>query len=40
MKPAELPPQLFTTWESAVAFRLFADQDTPTLTVPDRLLPA
>jgi DNA-binding GntR family transcriptional regulator len=37
MKPAELPSQLFTTWESAVAFRLFADQNTPTLTVPEQI---
>jgi len=37
MKPSELPSQLFAAWESAVAFRLFADQSTPTLTVPEQI---
>jgi DNA-binding GntR family transcriptional regulator len=37
MKPSELPSQLFSAWESAVAFRLFADQSTPTLTVPEQI---
>jgi DNA-binding GntR family transcriptional regulator len=27
----------FKTWESAVAFRLFADSDQPTLTVPEQI---
>lgn len=37
MKPSELPSQLFAAWESAVAFRLFSDQSTPTLTVPEQI---
>ncbi len=37
MKAADLPSDLFATWESAVAFRLFADQSTPTLTVPEQI---
>lgn len=37
MKPSELSSELFATWESAVAFRLFADQSTPTLTVPEQI---
>lgn len=37
MKPAELPAEVFAAWESAVAFRLFADQTDPTLTVPEQI---
>ena len=37
MKPGDLPPDLFTTWEGAVAFRLFADQSDPTLTVSEQI---
>ena len=33
MNPGDLPPDLFSPWEGAVAFRLFADQTDPTLTV-------
>ena len=29
--------ELFKTWESAVAFRLFADSEQPTLTVPEQI---
>ena len=34
---AALGNDLFSTWEGAVAFRLFADQDIPTLTVPEQI---
>ncbi|MFC7408258.1 GntR family transcriptional regulator [Hydrogenophaga atypica] len=34
---AALQDDLFSTWEGAVAFRLFADQDIPTLTVPEQI---
>lgn len=34
---AALGDDLFSTWEGAVAFRLFADQDIPTLTVPEQI---
>lgn len=34
---AALSQDLFSTWEGAVAFRLFADQDIPTLTVPEQI---
>jgi DNA-binding GntR family transcriptional regulator len=37
MKPADLPPDLFSPWEGAVAFRLFADQSDPTLTVSEQI---
>lgn len=37
MKPLDLPADLFTTWEGAVAFRLFADQADPTLTVSEQI---
>ena len=37
MKPADLPPDLFSPWEGAVAFRMFADQDEPTLTVSEQI---
>ena len=40
MNPKDLTAlgaDLFSTWESAVAFRLFADQDIPTLTVPEQI---
>jgi DNA-binding GntR family transcriptional regulator len=37
MKPTELPSQMFAAWESAVAFRLFADQESPTLTVSEQI---
>jgi DNA-binding GntR family transcriptional regulator len=37
MKPNDMPQNLFAPWESAVAFRLFADQDEPTLTVPEQI---
>ena len=29
MNPGDLPPDLFSPWEGAVAFRLFADQTDP-----------
>lgn len=34
---AAMSADLFSTWEGAVAFRLFADQDIPTLTVPEQI---
>lgn len=37
MRPDDTPTDLFTAWESAVAFRLFADLDEPTLTVPEQI---
>lgn len=37
MKPDELSHNVFVQWESAVAFRLFADHDDPTLTVPEQI---
>ena len=37
MKPGDLPPDLFSPWEGAVAFRLFADQTDPTLTVSEQI---
>jgi DNA-binding GntR family transcriptional regulator len=37
MKPGDIPQNLFAQWESAVAFRLFADQDDPTLTVSEQI---
>jgi DNA-binding GntR family transcriptional regulator len=37
MKAFDLPPDLFTPWEGAVAFRLFAEQDDPTLTVSEQI---
>jgi DNA-binding GntR family transcriptional regulator len=37
MKPNDMPQNLFAPWESAVAFRLFADQDEPTLTVSEQI---
>ena len=37
MKPGDLPPDLFSPWEGAVAFRLFADQVDPTLTVSEQI---
>lgn len=37
MSPTDLPVDLFTTWEGAVAFRLFADQSEPTLSVPEQI---
>ena len=37
MNPGDLPPDLFSPWEGAVAFRLFADQTDPTLTVSEQI---
>lgn len=37
MNPRDTPTDLFTAWEGAVAFRLFADQTDPTLTVPEQI---
>lgn len=37
MNPQDIPQNLLADWESAVAFRLFADQDIPTLTVPEQI---
>ncbi len=37
MHPSDLPSPLLADWESAVAFRLFADQESPTLTVPEQI---
>ena len=37
MNPQDIPQDLLADWESAVAFRLFADQDVPTLTVPEQI---
>lgn len=37
MNPQDIPHDLLADWESAVAFRLFADQDVPTLTVPEQI---
>jgi DNA-binding GntR family transcriptional regulator len=40
MKPVEKAPDNLARWDGAVAFRLFADQDTPTLTVPEQIASA
>jgi DNA-binding GntR family transcriptional regulator len=37
MRPDDAPTDLFAQWEGAVAFRLFADQDDPTLTVSEQI---
>ena len=37
MNAADVPGDLFATWESAVAFRLFADQTEPTLSIPEQI---
>lgn len=37
MKPADTDPALLARWEGAVAFRLFGDVSTPTLTVPEQI---
>lgn len=37
MKTTDLPVNRFAQWEGAVAFRLFADQDDPTLTVSEQI---
>lgn len=37
MNPQDIPQDLLADWESAVAFRLFVDQDVPTLTVPEQI---
>lgn len=37
MNPQDIPHDGLADWESAVAFRLFADQDVPTLTVPEQI---
>lgn len=37
MKPSDFATDLTGDWETAVAFRLFADQSTPTLTVPEQI---
>jgi len=40
MKPVESPADHLARGDGAVAFRLFADQDTPTLTVPEQIAAA
>ena len=37
MRAADVPADLFSMWESAVAFRLFADQTEPTLSIPEQI---
>lgn len=37
MQPNDAPTDQFAAWEGAVAFRLFADQAEPTLTVPEQI---
>ena len=37
MNPKDISHDSLADWESAVAFRLFADQDVPTLTVPEQI---
>ncbi|MEZ4364673.1 MAG: GntR family transcriptional regulator [Kofleriaceae bacterium] len=37
MKPLEGSEDLYARWEGAVAFRLFADQEQPTLTVAEQI---
>lgn len=37
MHPADAPMNSFATWEGAVAFRLFADQSDPMLSVPEQI---
>jgi DNA-binding GntR family transcriptional regulator len=37
MNTQDLAQDELADWESAVAFRLFADQDVPTLTVPEQI---
>jgi DNA-binding GntR family transcriptional regulator len=37
MKPIDGPQDLYAQWEGAVAFRLFADDPQPTLTVPEQI---
>lgn len=37
MNPQDISHDRLADWESAVAFRLFADQDVPTLTVPEQI---
>lgn len=37
MNPADAPMDSFATWEGAVAFRLFADQVDPMLSVPEQI---
>ena len=37
MNPKDISHDALADWESAVAFRLFADQDVPTLTVPEQI---
>jgi len=37
MKTRDIPKDLLADWESAVAFRLFADLEHPTLTVPEQI---
>jgi DNA-binding GntR family transcriptional regulator len=37
VNPADTPTDTFAVWESAVAFRLFADQQEPALSIPDQV---
>lgn len=37
MNPKDISHEGLADWESAVAFRLFADQQAPTLTVPEQI---
>jgi DNA-binding GntR family transcriptional regulator len=37
MRAIDADPALFSRWEGAVAFRLFADEPVPTLTVPEQI---
>ncbi|MDV7394610.1 GntR family transcriptional regulator, partial [Arthrospira platensis SPKY1] len=37
MSAADFPADRFAAWESAVAFRLFANQTEPTLSIPEQI---
>ena len=37
MRPIDTDPHVFALWEGVVAFRLFADQEDPTLTVSEQI---
>ncbi len=37
MNASDAPSDLFSLWESTVAFRLFADQQEPTLSIPEQI---
>jgi DNA-binding GntR family transcriptional regulator len=40
MRPIDADPAVFARWETALAFRLFADRDDPMLTVPEQIAAA